>query len=164
MSHSDFGEHETDPLSEGHPAHSSRKLIVVIGTVALVVAALAAVIVVAVMTSSANMQRGRVVVLMLGDGFGPASVALLRAFLNHTATRQSLFLDSSLVGSVQTASLDSRITDSAGFLCYFVFLFVFTIFVFVSGSNIICVWISNIQPLDCYKERPASMWHNPRRL
>ncbi len=51
--------------------------------------------------------------LMLGDGFGPASVSLLRAYLNHTGVRNRLHLDDFLVGSVQTASLDSRITDSA---------------------------------------------------
>lgn len=52
-------------------------------------------------------------IIMLGDGFGPASASLARAYLNYSNTRDRLYLDDFLIGSIQTASLDSRITDSA---------------------------------------------------
>lgn len=117
-------EDEASPLHHGSSSSVSpraRRIGVIVVTLTLVVLALSAVIVVGVMTSSANIQPGRVTVLMLGDGFGPASVSLLRAFLNHTSVRNRLFLDDYLIGSVQTASLDSRITDSGeeGQLLYF---------------------------------------------
>ena len=44
---------------------------------------------------------------------GPASVGLARSFLNRTGVRNRLYLDEIMVGALQTASLDSRITDSA---------------------------------------------------
>jgi alkaline phosphatase len=120
---------ESVPLNP--PAqHRTRKLAVLGVTLTLVVLAglmfmtlfvfikqslevLAVVLVAVLTTSQNNVQRGRVLVVMLGDGFGPASVSLLRAFLNHTGVRNRLHLDDHLIGSVQTASLDSRITDSA---------------------------------------------------
>ena len=85
----------------------------IVVTCCLVCLAIGAVVLVSVLTANENVGRGRVMVIMLGDGFGPASVSLLRAFLNHTAVRNRLYLDDYLVGSIQTASLDSRITDSA---------------------------------------------------
>ena len=50
----------------------------------------------------------RNVVLMVADGFGPASAALGRA-----AKGAPLAFDSVLVGSVETSATDSRVTDSA---------------------------------------------------
>jgi alkaline phosphatase len=50
----------------------------------------------------------RSLVLMISDGFGPASLTLAR-----TASATPLHLDRWLVGSVATASSDSHITDSA---------------------------------------------------
>jgi alkaline phosphatase len=115
MSASDFD--EDDALR--HPGQlanvgSHRKWVAAAVTIALVAAAVAGVTLATVLTVGAVEQgQSKVVVLMLGDGFGPASVSLLRAYLNHTGVRNRLFLDDYLVGSVQTASLDSRITDSA---------------------------------------------------
>jgi alkaline phosphatase len=48
------------------------------------------------------------VVLMIADGFGPAS-----ATLGREAKGSPLALDSVLVGSVETSATDSRVTDSA---------------------------------------------------
>ena len=48
------------------------------------------------------------VVLMIADGFGPASATLGRA-----AKGAPLALDSVLVGTVETSATDSRVTDSA---------------------------------------------------
>ena len=59
----------------------------------------------------ATAQRGdapRNVVLMVADGFGPASATLARA-----AAGRPLALDSLLVGAVETSATDSRVTDSA---------------------------------------------------
>jgi alkaline phosphatase len=53
-------------------------------------------------------KRPRNLVLLIADGCGPASVTLAR-----TAAGRPLALDSILVGSVRTASTDSRLTDSA---------------------------------------------------
>ena len=50
----------------------------------------------------------RNVVLMIADGFGPASATLAAA-----AKGAPLALDSLLVGSVETSATDSRVTDSA---------------------------------------------------
>ena len=50
----------------------------------------------------------RNVVLMIADGFGPASATLGRA-----AKGAPLALDSVLVGTVETSATDSRVTDSA---------------------------------------------------
>jgi alkaline phosphatase len=50
----------------------------------------------------------RNVVLMIADGFGPASSTLGRA-----AKGSPLALDSILVGAVETSATDSRVTDSA---------------------------------------------------
>ena len=53
-------------------------------------------------------DRPRNVVLMIADGFGPAS-----ATLGAAAKGAPLALDSVLVGSVETSASDSRVTDSA---------------------------------------------------
>lgn len=52
--------------------------------------------------------RPRNVILMIADGFGPASATLAREF-----TGEPLALDEILRGVVRTRSFDSRITDSA---------------------------------------------------
>ena len=56
----------------------------------------------------ARAGQPRNVVLMIADGFGPASVTLGRA-----AKGAPLAFDSVLVGSVETSATDSRVTDSA---------------------------------------------------
>ncbi len=53
-------------------------------------------------------EAPRNVVLMIADGFGPAS-----ATLGAAAKGAPLALDSLLVGSVETSATDSRVTDSA---------------------------------------------------
>ncbi len=62
----------------------------------------------AVPSSAQTPDRPRNVVLMIADGFGPASVSLGAA-----AKGAPLAFDSVLVGSVETSSADSRVTDSA---------------------------------------------------
>ena len=62
----------------------------------------------AVQPSDAMVERPRNVVLMIADGFGPAS-----ATLGAAAKGAPLALDSLLVGSVETSATDSRVTDSA---------------------------------------------------
>ena len=56
----------------------------------------------------AQAGQPRNVVLLIADGFGPASAALGRG-----AKGAPLALDSLLVGSVETSATDSRVTDSA---------------------------------------------------
>lgn len=51
--------------------------------------------------------RPRNLVLMIGDGFGPAYVTLARDVADRPLT-----LDSMLVGAASTSSVDSRVTDS----------------------------------------------------
>ena len=58
--------------------------------------------------SDEMVERPRNVVLMIADGFGPASAALGAA-----AKGAPLVLDGILVGSSETSSADSRVTDSA---------------------------------------------------
>ena len=68
-----------------------------------------AVLAIAVQAPSAQApDRPRNVVLMIADGFGPASVTLGAA-----AKGAPLAFDSVLVGSVETSAADSRVTDSA---------------------------------------------------
>lgn len=55
-----------------------------------------------------DLDRPRNVVLMIADGFGPAS-----ATLGLAAKGEPLAFDSVLVGSVETSATDSRVTDSA---------------------------------------------------
>lgn len=59
-------------------------------------------------TATSPGDAPRNVVLMIADGFGPASATLGRA-----AKGRPLALDSVLVGSVETSATDSRVTDSA---------------------------------------------------
>lgn len=53
------------------------------------------------------------VILLIPDGFGPASVTMMRDYVRATEGRFELAFDSLHVGSTRTASSDSRITDSA---------------------------------------------------
>lgn len=55
----------------------------------------------------------RNVILMIPDGFGPASGTMARDYLRWRGDDASLALDSLQQGSVRTFSADSRITDSA---------------------------------------------------
>ena len=57
---------------------------------------------------AARPGQPRNVVLMIADGFGPASATMAAA-----ATGAPLALDGILVGSVETSATDSRVTDSA---------------------------------------------------
>ena len=59
-------------------------------------------------TGDVRPDRPRNVVLMIADGFGPAS-----ATLGAAAKGAPLAFDSLLVGSVETSATDSRVTDSA---------------------------------------------------
>jgi alkaline phosphatase len=58
-------------------------------------------------------ERPFSLIVMLSDGMGPASVSMARAFRNASSLGDRLRLDDLLVGAVQTASLNNRITDSA---------------------------------------------------
>ena len=58
-------------------------------------------------------ERPTNIIVMIPDGFGPASATLARDYLRATTGRQELVFDSLHVGSTRTASSDSRITDSA---------------------------------------------------
>jgi len=58
-------------------------------------------------------QAPRNVILLIPDGFGPASATFARDYLRATTGRFELAFDSLHVGSTRTASSDSRITDSA---------------------------------------------------
>ncbi|NBC87310.1 MAG: alkaline phosphatase [Bacteroidetes bacterium] len=53
------------------------------------------------------------VILLIPDGFGPASATFARDYLRATSGRFELAFDSLHIGSTRTASSDSRITDSA---------------------------------------------------
>lgn len=58
-------------------------------------------------------DRPQNVILVIPDGYGPASATMARDFLRYRDGITSLALDSVLVGSVRTFASDSRITDSA---------------------------------------------------
>ncbi|KAJ3399094.1 alkaline phosphatase [Chytriomyces confervae] len=53
------------------------------------------------------------VILMVSDGFGPASQTLARNYATHVSQIQTLALDSILVGASRTRSSNSFVTDSA---------------------------------------------------
>jgi len=53
------------------------------------------------------------VILLIPDGFGPASATFARDYIRATSGRFELAFDSLHVGSTRTASSNSRITDSA---------------------------------------------------
>jgi alkaline phosphatase len=57
-------------------------------------------------------QAPRNVIVLIPDGFGPASATFARDYLRATSRRFELAFDSLHVGSTRTASSDSRITDS----------------------------------------------------
>ncbi|MDZ4803465.1 MAG: alkaline phosphatase [Candidatus Eisenbacteria bacterium] len=58
--------------------------------------------------SSSSARSPKNLILLIGDGFGPAYATLARAVAGR-----ELVLDAYLVGSAGTAALDSRVTDSA---------------------------------------------------
>jgi alkaline phosphatase len=58
-------------------------------------------------------QAPQNVIMLIPDGFGPASATFARDYLRATSGRFELAFDSLHVGSTRTASSDSRITDSA---------------------------------------------------
>lgn len=53
------------------------------------------------------------VIIMIPDGFGPASVTFARDFKHQTTGVRGLAMDQVLVGTVRTFATDSRVTDSA---------------------------------------------------
>ncbi|MGB3544731.1 alkaline phosphatase, partial [Rubrivirga sp.] len=61
-----------------------------------------------VQPSGEMVERPRNVILMIADGFGPAS-----ATMGAEAKGAPLAFDSLLVGSVETSATDNRVTDSA---------------------------------------------------
>jgi alkaline phosphatase len=58
-------------------------------------------------------QAPKNIILLIPDGFGPASATFARDYIRATTGRFELAFDSLHVGSTRTASSDSRITDSA---------------------------------------------------
>lgn len=62
---------------------------------------------------AAAQQRPQNVILMIPDGFGPASVTMTRDYLRLEAGRSSLAFDSLQTGMVHTWAANSRVTDSA---------------------------------------------------
>jgi alkaline phosphatase len=58
-------------------------------------------------------DRPQNVILVIPDGYGPASATMARDYLRYREGITSLAHDSVLVGSVRTFASDSRITDSA---------------------------------------------------
>jgi alkaline phosphatase len=58
-------------------------------------------------------QAPKNIILLIPDGFGPASATFARDYIRSTMGRFELAFDSLHVGSTRTASSDSRITDSA---------------------------------------------------
>lgn len=66
-------------------------------------------------TASANDTAAtpKNVILLIPDGFGPASVTLARDYLRAIEGRRELAFDSLQVGAVRTAALNSRVTGSA---------------------------------------------------
>lgn len=58
-------------------------------------------------------NRPKNVILMIPDGFGPASLTMARDFQHATTGKMQLALDEFLVGNVRTYASNSRVTDSA---------------------------------------------------
>jgi alkaline phosphatase len=58
-------------------------------------------------------DRPQNVILIIPDGYGPASATMARDYLRYRNGPTRLALDSVLVGSVRTFAADNRITDSA---------------------------------------------------
>jgi alkaline phosphatase len=57
--------------------------------------------------------RPRNVIVFIADGTGPASFTMAREYVRYKTGRDLLALDAITVGTVQTFSTDSRVTDSA---------------------------------------------------
>lgn len=60
-----------------------------------------------------QVARPQNVIMLIPDGFGPASATMARDYLRATSGISSLALDSLQVGSVRTYSTSNRVTDSA---------------------------------------------------
>jgi alkaline phosphatase len=58
-------------------------------------------------------ERPRNIILLIPDGFGPASATMARDYLRKYEGTRALALDSIQTGSVRTFSTSSRVTDSA---------------------------------------------------
>ncbi|PSQ80787.1 MAG: alkaline phosphatase, partial [Bacteroidetes bacterium QS_1_65_9] len=58
-------------------------------------------------------QAPRNVILLIPDGFGPASATMARDYLRYDEGRTALAFDSLQTGAARTHAADSRITDSA---------------------------------------------------
>lgn len=63
--------------------------------------------------AQSSVNRPRNVVLMIPDGFGPASVTMARDFSEVYRGEHTLALDQFLVGTCKTYATNSRVTDSA---------------------------------------------------
>ena len=119
----------------------SRRALVFLVIGGLVLLGVAAVVLVTLLPlqQPPSVYNSNHVVIMLADGFGPASVSMARAYLNYTGERDRLHLDDYLVGSVQTASLDSRVTDSAaGATAWSCGIRTFNNYVATMGDNVAC--------------------------
>jgi alkaline phosphatase len=115
----DYGNQTERTTLLGRALHSIKAhkcVFIVVGVILIIsfVALVVSMIVLFSATHRASTATGPLnVILMLSDGMGPASISMARAYRNATQNVQRLFVDDYLSGSVQTASLDSRITDSA---------------------------------------------------
>jgi len=63
--------------------------------------------------SAASDERPTNIILLIPDGFGPASATMARDYLRKYEGIRALALDSIQTGSVRTFSTSSRVTDSA---------------------------------------------------
>lgn len=63
-------------------------------------------------TSDEVAPKPQNVIMFISDGTGPASITLARDFLRHQGTRQQLYLDQILTGSLETYSASHLITGS----------------------------------------------------
>eukprot|EP01121_Diplochlamys_sp_Union-15-3_P018388 TRINITY_DN6675_c0_g1_i2.p1 TRINITY_DN6675_c0_g1~~TRINITY_DN6675_c0_g1_i2.p1 ORF type:complete len:502 (-),score=74.50 TRINITY_DN6675_c0_g1_i2:23-1495(-) len=80
--------------------------IIIASTVILIVVGVILVIFLVAITSRTT--RPKNLIMLVGDGFGPASITFAR-----TLSGKPLHIDNYLVGTVRTYSADSRVTDSA---------------------------------------------------
>ena len=64
-------------------------------------------------SSPTTSERPTNIILLIPDGFGPASATMARDYLRLYGSRDALALDSVQTGSVRTYSTSSRVTDSA---------------------------------------------------
>jgi alkaline phosphatase len=63
--------------------------------------------------TACGQQAPRNVILLIPDGFGPASATMARDYLRYDEGRTALAFDSLQTGAARTHAADSRITDSA---------------------------------------------------